>query len=81
MSGHPSVQQALRNSYFNSLGLPRKIAEKADDLEAIKKAVDDAAAVGGGLWLSYLFVLFYLAVAAGAVTHADLFFENPVKLP
>jgi hypothetical protein len=50
-------------------------------LEAIKKAVDDAAAVGGGLWLSYLFVLFYLAVAAGAVTHADLFFENPVKLP
>ncbi len=44
-----------------------KIAEKADDLEAIKKAVDDAASVGGGLWLSYLFVLFYLAVAAGAV--------------
>ncbi len=58
-----------------------KIAEKADDLEAIKKTVDDAASVGGGLWLSYLFVLFYLAVAAGAVTHADLFFENPVKLP
>ena len=58
-----------------------KIAAKADDLEAIKKAVDDAASVSGGLWLSYLFVLFYLAVAAGAVTHADLFFENPVKLP
>ena len=54
---------------------------KADDLEAIKKAVDDAASVGGGLWLSYLFVLFYLAIAAGAVTHADLFLENPVKLP
>jgi len=58
-----------------------KIAEKADDLEAIKKAVDDAAAVSGGLWLSYLFVLFYFAIAAGAVTHKDLFFENPVKLP
>ena len=57
------------------------IAAKADDLEAMKKAVEDAAAVSGGLWLSYLFVLFYLAVAAGAVTHADLFFENPVKLP
>jgi uncharacterized protein YjbI with pentapeptide repeats len=57
------------------------IAAKADDLEAIKKAVDDAASVGGGLWLSYLFVLFYLAVAAGAVTHEDLFFERPVKLP
>ncbi len=60
---------------------PPKIADKADDLEAIKKAVDDAAPVGGGLWLSYLFVLFYLAVAAGAVTHADLFFEKAVKLP
>ncbi len=58
-----------------------KIAEKADDLEAIKKTVDDAATVGGGLWLSYLFVLFYLAVAAGAVKHQDLFFERPVKLP
>jgi uncharacterized protein YjbI with pentapeptide repeats len=56
-------------------------AKKADDLEAIKQAVDDAASVGGGLWLSYLFVLFYLAIAAGAVTHADLFLENPVKLP
>jgi uncharacterized protein YjbI with pentapeptide repeats len=57
------------------------IAAKADDLEAIKKAVDDAASLGGGLWLSYLFVLFYLAVAAGAVTHEDLFFERAVKLP
>ena len=36
---------------------------------------------GGALWLSYLFVLFYLAVATGAVTYTDLFFENPVKLP
>jgi uncharacterized protein YjbI with pentapeptide repeats len=54
---------------------------KLADLHAIKEAVDDAAAVGGGLWLSYLFVLFYLAVAAGAVTHADLFLEKPVKLP
>ncbi len=58
-----------------------EIAKKADDLEAIKKAVDDAASVSGALWFSYLFVLFYLAVAAGAVTHADLFLENPVKLP
>jgi hypothetical protein len=58
-----------------------EFAKKADDLEAIKKAVDDAASVSGGLWLSYIFVLFYLAVAAGAVTHADLFFEKAVKLP
>ena len=58
-----------------------EFAKKADDLEAIKKAVDDAASVGGGLWLSYLFVLFYLAVAAGAMTNVDLFLEKPVKLP
>jgi uncharacterized protein YjbI with pentapeptide repeats len=55
--------------------------KKPDDLGSIRGAVDDAAAVGGALWFSYLFVLFYLAVAAGAVTHADLFRENPVKLP
>jgi uncharacterized protein YjbI with pentapeptide repeats len=67
-------------SPISALELP-PIAAKADDLEAIKKAVDDAASVGGGLWLSYLFVMFYLAIAAGAVTHADLFLETPVKLP
>jgi uncharacterized protein YjbI with pentapeptide repeats len=58
-----------------------EFAKKADDLDAIKKAVEDAAAVSGALWFSYLFVLFYFAIAAGAVTHADLFLENPVKLP
>jgi uncharacterized protein YjbI with pentapeptide repeats len=58
-----------------------EFAKKAGDLEAIKTAVDDAASVSGGLWLSYVFVLFYLGVAAGAVTHVDLFFANPVRLP
>jgi hypothetical protein len=67
-------------SVTNEPNLP-PIAADADDLKAIKKAVDDAAFVGGGLWLSYLFVLFYFAVAAGAVTNEDLFPENPVKLP
>jgi hypothetical protein len=57
------------------------IAAKADDLEEIKKAVEDAASVSGGLWLSYLFVLSYIAIAAGAVTHEDLLLERPVKLP
>jgi len=61
-------------------GLPA-IAEKADDLEEIKKSVEDAASVSGGLWLSYLFVLSYVAIAAGAVTHEDLLLERTVKLP
>lgn len=57
------------------------IANKADDLQAIKESVDSAAMVSGALWLSYLFVMFYIAVAAGAVTHEDLLLQRPVKLP
>jgi hypothetical protein len=57
------------------------IAADAVDLKAIRSAVVDAAGVSAGLWLSYLFVLFYLLIAAGAVTHRDLFLENPIKLP
>jgi hypothetical protein len=60
---------------------PRKFAQKARDLEALQKNVEDAAAVSAGFWLSYLFVLFYIAIAAGAVTHKDLLLESPVKLP
>jgi uncharacterized protein YjbI with pentapeptide repeats len=56
-------------------------AAKADDLESLRGAVVDAASVGTGLWLSYLFALFYFAVAAGAVTHRNLLLEDPVKLP
>jgi uncharacterized protein YjbI with pentapeptide repeats len=57
------------------------IAEKAHDLEAIRKALEDATSVGAGFWLSYLFLMFYIAIAAGAVTHVDLLLENPVRLP
>ena len=57
------------------------IAAKADDLEEIKKAVEDAASVSGGLWLSYLFVLSYIPIAAVAVTHEDLLLVRAVKLP
>lgn len=57
------------------------IADKADDLESIRKALEDASAISGGLWLSYLIVLYSTAVAVGAVTHVDLLLENPVKLP
>jgi hypothetical protein len=60
---------------------PAGFAAKATDLETLRSAVVDAASVGAGLWLSYLFVLFYLAIAVGGVTHRDLFFEKPVKLP
>jgi uncharacterized protein YjbI with pentapeptide repeats len=75
-----SLAVIARSEEEKDLTLPA-LAAKADDLEAIRKAVEDAAAVSGGLWLSYLFVLLYIAIAAGAVTHVDLLLENPVKLP
>src|SRR3954452_584290 len=59
---------------------PSGFAAKAKDLQALRDAVDQAATVSSALWLSYIFVFLYLAIAAGAVTHKDLFFENPVKL-
>jgi hypothetical protein len=60
--------------------LIEKFAKQAHDLDALRKTVEDAAAVSAGFWLSYLFVLFYIAIAAGAVTHKDLLLENSVKL-
>jgi uncharacterized protein YjbI with pentapeptide repeats len=60
---------------------PGEFAAKAKDLQALREAVVEASTVSGTLWISYLFVFFYLAIAVGAVTHRDLFFENPVKLP
>jgi uncharacterized protein YjbI with pentapeptide repeats len=56
-------------------------AAKAQDLDALRTAVVEAAGVGTGLWFSYLFVLFYLLVAAGSVSHRDLLLETPIKLP
>jgi uncharacterized protein YjbI with pentapeptide repeats len=61
--------------------LSEKFAKKAHDLDAVRKSVEDAASVSAGLWLSYLFVLLYIGIAAGAVTHRDLLLESPVKLP
>jgi hypothetical protein len=60
---------------------PAAFAAKAKDLGALRDAVVDAASVSAGLWITYLFALFYFAIAAGAVTHRDLLLESPVKLP
>src|SRR5271169_1788333 len=59
----------------------KDVADKTKDLEASRNALVETAGVGGGLWLSYIFVLFYLFIAAAGVTHRDLLFESPVKLP
>ena len=57
------------------------IVDEAKDLKALRAAVVDASGVSAGLWFSYLFVLLYLLIAVGSVTHRDLFLENPVRLP
>lgn len=61
-------------------GPAEKFAKQAHDLDAVRKTVEDAASVSTGIWLSYIFVLFYIGIAAGAVTHKDLLLESPVKL-
>lgn len=58
-----------------------ELAGKSKDLAALRTAVIDAASVGAGLWFSYLFVLLYLLIAAGSVTHRDLLLQSPIKLP
>jgi uncharacterized protein YjbI with pentapeptide repeats len=62
-------------------GEPAPFAARAKDLGAWQNSVADAAGVGAGFWISYLFALFYFAIAALAVTHRDLLLETPVKLP
>jgi uncharacterized protein YjbI with pentapeptide repeats len=57
------------------------LAGEAKDLQALRDTLVDAASVGAGLWFSYLFILLYLLIAVGGVTHNDLFLESPVKLP
>jgi uncharacterized protein YjbI with pentapeptide repeats len=57
------------------------LATKAKDLVALRDAILEAASVAAGLWFSYLFVLLYLIVAVGSITHRDLLFESPVRLP
>jgi tetratricopeptide (TPR) repeat protein len=54
----------------------KDIADKTKPLEALRNALVETAGVGGGLWLSYIFVLFYLFIAAAGVTHRNLLFDG-----
>jgi hypothetical protein len=57
------------------------LADKIKDLDASRNAIIDASNLGTGLWLSFVFLLFYFAITAGGVTHFDLLSEKPPKLP
>jgi hypothetical protein len=47
-----------------------KFAKQAHDLDAVRKTVEDAASVSTGIWLSYIFVLFYIGIAAPLPTNS-----------
>jgi len=76
-----SVARPMPNSDVRLSASAAAFSAKAKDLGAFRDAVVEGAGVSAGLWLSYLLVLFYLAISAGGVTHRDLLLENPLKLP
>jgi uncharacterized protein YjbI with pentapeptide repeats len=51
------------------------------DFGAIERAVNDAARRANAAWLSIIFLMTYVLIATGKITHKDLFLETPVKLP
>ena len=58
-----------------------RAGESYPDFATVRSIVGDAAGVSTALWLSYLFSLTYLLVAAGSVTHKDIFLGSQIKLP
>jgi hypothetical protein len=59
------------------------MTEKFDpfDVAALEKAVNDSAVRVSTIWVTYLVFALYLVIAAGTVSHRQLFLEEPVKLP
>src|SRR5258708_205528 len=57
------------------------LEQEVHDLSVLRDTIIEAAGVCATMWVSYLRVLLYLFIAAGEVTHRDLFLESPVKLP
>jgi len=59
------------------------MADKIDpfDVEALGEAVNDSASRVSTIWISFLIFSLYMLVAAGTVTHRQLFLDEPTKLP
>ncbi len=56
-------------------------SEGTSALEVLRDSITEAATRARGLWLGYIALMTYLAISIGAVTHRDLLFESPVRLP
>ena len=79
------VREYWRRSTAPSQRKPKHnhIADKLDpfDVAALEKSVNDSAVRVSTIWVSYLIFGLYLVIAAGNVTHRQLFLEEPIKLP
>jgi uncharacterized protein YjbI with pentapeptide repeats len=51
------------------------------DLDALQKAVNDAAGKSALLWTTFITLCTYLLIASGSIKHRDLFLGTSVKLP
>ncbi len=51
------------------------------DVKALEGSLNDSATRVSAIWISFLVFGLYLVIAAGTVTHRQLFLEDPVKLP
>ncbi|MGO7924603.1 pentapeptide repeat-containing protein [Rhizobium ruizarguesonis] len=58
-----------------------ELKRQADDLGAVRSALDDAAGMARGLWISFVSLSTYLAITIGSVTHRNLLLEDPLRLP
>ena len=58
-----------------------KLAAEAGDVGEARKALVDAAGLVRTLWISFMFFGLYLTIAAGGITHRQIFLETPLKLP
>jgi uncharacterized protein YjbI with pentapeptide repeats len=57
------------------------MADDAQRLSALEKAVNDSAGRAGVLWTSFITLGTYLLIATGSVTHRNLFLNSAIKLP
>ncbi len=57
------------------------LAEQADDIGAVRKALDGASTTANNLWLAFLSFGTWLAITIASVTHRDILLEKPLKLP
>jgi uncharacterized protein YjbI with pentapeptide repeats len=51
------------------------------DFGGIEHAVNDAAKRVNAIWLALVFLMTYVLISTGKISHKDLFLETPVKLP